>query len=293
MGMRSVLLAGAASLCFAVASQAAVSYSTAGSTYTQNFDSLPNAPAATSLGNTPTGWTDDNASPAAGNFSIVGWYLWHDTAQTEGGFNSHQRMRIGTGSNNTGSFWSYGASASTERALGDVGSNTIAAQETASANNGIFIGVAIQNDTGGAIDNITVSYTGEQWRDGGDPAPHSQTMFFNYAVNPTGITDSAAFAPNAVSALDFTSPTFANTGGGGALDGNNLLNRTAKGPTLLTGLTLQSGETLWLRWFDPNNIGNDHGLAIDDFSFTAQEAIPEPASLAMLGLLGLALSRRR
>src|SRR6476661_3303481 len=65
---------------------AAVSYSAAGSTYSQNFDTLPNTPTNTTLGNSPTGWTDDNASPGAGNFSILGWYLYHTTSVTEGGF---------------------------------------------------------------------------------------------------------------------------------------------------------------------------------------------------------------
>ena len=49
--------------------RASASYSTAGSNYTQNFDSLPNAGTSASLGNTPLGWTDDNASPGAGAYS--------------------------------------------------------------------------------------------------------------------------------------------------------------------------------------------------------------------------------
>src|SRR6476646_6891888 len=69
---------------------AAVSYSVTGGTYTQNFDTLPITPVNTSLGNSPIGWTDDNASPGAGNFSILGWYLFHATSTTEGGFSGHQ-----------------------------------------------------------------------------------------------------------------------------------------------------------------------------------------------------------
>ena len=38
---------------------AAIMYSTVGSTYSQNFDSLPNSPTNTSLGSSPAGWTDD------------------------------------------------------------------------------------------------------------------------------------------------------------------------------------------------------------------------------------------
>src|SRR4051794_863399 len=107
-----------------VAANAQLSYSTVGSSYSQNFDTLPTTPLNTSLGNSPTGWTDDNASPGAGNFSIAGWYLWAPIAATEGGFNGHQRVRIGAGTSTTGSFMSWGNSA--DRALGSLDSNTMA-----------------------------------------------------------------------------------------------------------------------------------------------------------------------
>ena len=77
--------------------RASISYTVAASTYSQNFDSLPNTPANVTLGNSPVGWTDDNAAPGVNNFSIVGWYLYHPLVLAEGGFNSHQRMRIGAG----------------------------------------------------------------------------------------------------------------------------------------------------------------------------------------------------
>src|SRR2546430_17025577 len=80
-----------------IEARASVSYSVAGSTYSQNFDSLPNTPENVSLGASTAGWTDDNASPAAGNFSILGWYLYHPLVPTGGetGFNTHQRFPNG------------------------------------------------------------------------------------------------------------------------------------------------------------------------------------------------------
>ena len=122
-----------AAVAFSSHSRAAVIYSMPNATYSQNFDSLPITPANATLGATPAGWTDDNAAPAAGNFSIVGWYLYHPITQSEGGANGHQRMRIGAGTQNTGAFMSFGASGSTERALGDVGSTTLAANPVSPA----------------------------------------------------------------------------------------------------------------------------------------------------------------
>src|SRR5438034_10805075 len=110
----------AASLLIAKTAPASIIYSTPGSTYAQNFDTRPNTPENVSLGNSPAGWQDDIASPGAGNFSIVGWYLFHPASLTEGGFTGHQRMRIGAGSATTGAFMSFGTSGSTERAMGSL-----------------------------------------------------------------------------------------------------------------------------------------------------------------------------
>ena len=96
--------------------KAAVMYTTPGSTYSQNFDTLPNAPTNTNLqlvsGSNPgpvKKWIDDSATPPGSDFSIVGWYLYHPQTQaSEGGTNEHQRVRLGDGSAIPGRF---GASA--------------------------------------------------------------------------------------------------------------------------------------------------------------------------------------
>ena len=50
-----------------------------------------------------------------------------------------------------------------------------------------------------------------------------------------------------------------------------------------------------MRWTERNDIGNDHGLAIDDLSFSVR-AVPEPGALTLM-LAGLAavgfVARRR
>ena len=57
-----------------------------------------------------------------------------------------------------------------------------------------------------------------------------------------------------------------------------------------------AGDTLWIRWADLNDTGNDHGLAVDNFSF-AVAAVPEPGAWALLlagaGVLGFIGRRAR
>jgi hypothetical protein len=281
----------AAVVSLAVNTQAAVSYSIPGSTYSQNFDSLPNTPQNTSLGASPTGWTDDNASPAAGNFSIVGWYLYHPLSAAEGGFNGRQRMRIGAGTANTGGFMSWGASGSTERALGDVGSNVLA-DPAGPGQPDIYVGLRLNNNTGQTLDSFTLSYFGEQWRDGGAATPNAQTMNFTWSTVATSISDANGLFTTEAS-LSFTSPVFANTGTGAAVDGNTT-GRVAIGPVTVSGINWLPGTDLWLRWDDINHGGNDHGLGIDDLSFSANVAVPEPSSVSFLGLglIGYLLARR-
>jgi hypothetical protein len=165
----SILLALSVFTAAPAAVDAAFSYDLPGSVYSQDFNSLPNSPANTSLGNSPIGWTDDNTTPPAGNFSIPGWYLYHPAVVAEGGANGHQRMRIGAGTANTGAFMSWGAAGSTERGLGMVGSNTLALGPggTPPDNNENYYGLRLTNNTGQTLGEFTLTFTGEQWRDGG------------------------------------------------------------------------------------------------------------------------------
>jgi hypothetical protein len=218
-------------------------YSLTGSNpvYTQNFDGLPA---------TTTAWAD--------NSTLANWYL---TRSGTAPFN----IVAGTGSSNTGSLYSFAsASAPTDRALGSVSSATPST---------LNYGINFTNNSTNTINSITVNYTGEQWRDGGATTPIAHTLSFSYRVNAVAVND-AGFT--GVSALDFVTPTFINTGSGVALDGNASANRTVKNATFTVSVPV--GSTIFIRWQDINDAGNDHGLAVDDLSITFDNA-PLPVTL--------------
>ena len=218
----------------------------AGSPYTQNFDSL---------GTSSNAWTD--------NTTLVGWYA----SKTTGGA-TVAGYRADTGTLNAGSLYSYGVvgvNPMSERALGSIASGTPG---------NFAYGVRFQNDTAQAITNITISYTGEQWRNGGNTA--TQTLAFAYFVSSNPIISSDAGNANAwivFPGLNFNSPTVGATAS--ALDGNAAANQQAFTGVFLTNVIVFPGQEVFFRWLDINDAGNDHGLAIDDLSisFTSIDAV--------------------
>ena len=239
-----------------------------GGMYSQNFD-YPTLSYQSSQG---TNWTN--------GVTIPGWYA-------ETSFGAITNYRVSGGGVNNGALYSYGiggVSSQTDRALGSLASSSY---------NNIAHGVRMTNDTGLTIDSFTISYTGEQWRNGAPATPAVQSLTFSYRIDNAPITspdwaNTGTPAWTAVPSLTFNSPVLGGTAG--ALDGNVASNRTALSATL-SGLTVNSGQEVFFRWYDLNDASNDHGLAVDDLtiSFTT---IPEPTTAALVGL-GLLLIRRR
>lgn len=244
------------------ASAQSLSYtSTSNAPVTEDFDTLA---------------TSGTTNPYNQGATIAGFYFTNfggtDILQTN--------YRAGNGGSSTGGTYSFGAGGSTDRAFGSLASN---------ATGTIQFGVQIKNDTNKFITNFTVDYIGEQWRNGGNA--NSQKLTFHYSTDATSLTTGTY---TAASALDFTSPIASTSVSN--LDGNAAANRTTINSTVNLSTPLAAGSSLWLRWTDVNDANNDHGLAIDNFSFRAT-AVPAPSSVAVMALGGLmpvvAIARRR
>lgn len=242
--IRSIcLLAASSLLAFNATAQVLMS----NGTYTENFDSLANS-------GTANVWNE--------NSTIPGWYASRGAA-------SATAYRAANGSDNAGGLYSFGASGTNERALGSIESNTTGAHA---------FGVRIVNDTSNGQKDITISYTGEQWRNGGNTTP--QPLTFSYRIDSSPITDTDPtdiYSWTTVPELTFVSPVATATAA--TLDGNDSANRQSF-TFVLPGVVLLPGQEIFLRWVNLNDTGNDHGLAIDDLtvSFTATSASATPPS---------------
>lgn len=254
-------------LIFAVSiptAHAAISVTSDEFTYSQTFDTLI---------------TTGTAQAWANNSTIAGWSLYNSANAAITTYNA------GDGSTNTGAFNSFGTAASTDRALGGTASGGTYFGSPGAGLTAGYITVALTNNTEEVLPGINIAFNGEQWRNGGNTS--TQTMVLEYALGGTfaGITTWSAPGGN----FNFTSPvvgaTPAAVNGNVAGLGSNLGGK-------ISDLNWVVGETLWIRWIERNDLGSDHGIAIDNFAVLA---VPEPASalLGAVGLIGLLRRRRR
>lgn len=268
-----------AAACGAASADTTVLYGASGGAYTQNFDGLASSGA----------WSNNVSTP-----SVVGWNVYRggtsantlrDPTQT-----AVTAWSGNTGSSNSGTFYAFASTGSTDRAIGGLNSNTTGDYS---------ITFAVKNTTGGTLTEFTFAWVMEQWRDGGSATPVAQSVDVDYKISTQATTSSlseglsyltdAAYVTGFTSLVSATSPIFTNTGTGAALDGNAAANRVAYSNTV-TGLNWANNAILVIRFWDNNHSGNDHALAIDDVTFSA---IPSPGAIALLGAAGLVSTRRR
>ncbi len=215
----------------------AVSLITIGTAVTQDFNTLSNTAGSTTNTTLPTGW-----------------YL----TETGGGARDNEQYGVDTGSLTTGDTYSYGATASTERAFGELRSGT----------NITTFGAKFTNNTGATISALVITYNGEEWRFGGVHSTVADRLDFQYSIDAADLTIGTWLDADA---LDFNPPI--TTGSAAALDGNAAANRTARSGTI-TGLNVANGASFFIRLTDVDATGADDGLAIDDFTLTPYVVLP-------------------
>jgi secreted trypsin-like serine protease len=203
-----------------------IQYTTSGANYVENFDSLANSGSGSA---TPSGWS----------FSEVGT-------------NSNTSYTAANGNQSAGDTYSFGATGSTDRALGTLLSNS----------NTSTVGAAIQNRTGQALVSMTIGYAGEQWRLG--TAGRQDKLDFQYSLNATDLLTGTWID---VDNLDAIAPATTGTSGS-ALDGNLVANRVNRSATI-GAISIPNEAVFWIRWTDLNASGADDGIGIDDFTFNA------------------------
>jgi hypothetical protein len=219
-------------------------YTSAGTTYTQDFSGLTQGVTAIDL-SPSAGTLAYNFSDAPINASgLTGWQV----QQTSG--TGIPQYGANTGSSSAGRCYSYGQSGSANRSLGLLAGSTFRGR----------VGMIITNNTGLILTSFMITYTGKQWRTGN---PVSQQLTCKYKITVNGNTinqTSYTLEPN----LDLVSPIVSATSS--ALNGDDPANQITRSYRV-TGITWPIGQRLAIAWDDADDSGNDAGLAIDDFTF--------------------------
>lgn len=232
--------------------------------YTQNFDSM---------GSTNQQIVGSGVLNAQG---VIGGLdgLWQ-AARIGGTGTTALTATSNDGSGNSGGIFNYAQpNTDPDRALGSLASNTTVAG----------FGVALVNNSGSTLSTITISFDAMMFR--------SSTTTLNKLAFAYGFSTGTATLTDFLSSTGMTADTQGDVVGGAPVATNGPVNpaTTTLVTFTLSSITWADGATLFLRWTDVNDLGNDAGLAIDNFSLTA---IPTPGALALLGLAGLVARRRR
>ena len=191
------------------------------------------------------------------------------------------------GSSATGRLYSYGYTAGSleyyERALGSLASGT-----TVPGFGTYFINTSL--DT---YEVLTFNFDREVWRTGSVAIDQSLAFAYGFSDNLGITTDNFLTTASMLSyaALNATAP--ASLGNANTSQDGNADPYKAAVEASITGISWAPGETLFIRWTDANDGGNDAGIAIDNLTMVAR--VPEPSCglLAGLGLALVAVLRRK
>jgi predicted extracellular nuclease len=220
------------------------------SSYSQNFDSLASSGTALS-------WTNDVTLP--------GWFLFRQPATGPVALASYA---ADSGSGNSGSFFSYGSTNASDRALGGLGSGGNYFGSPGSGDVAGWIALALTNNSGTTINALDLSFNGEQWRNGGNTSAQSTVLEYGFGGTFAAVTNWIAPGGN----FNWTSPVASSTAA--AVNGNSVAGRVSNRGGSLQNLGWLANSNLWFRWIENNDAGADHGLAIDDLSINLGASLP-------------------
>ncbi len=207
--------------------------------YLQNFNSLLSTGSSNS-------WIE--------NSTISNWYSQRTTTSSS--------YSASNGSNSSGGLFSYGSTGSTERAIGSTGS-------TNSSYGGSFAhGVLLKNNGSAVITNLNLTYTLEEWRNGGSNAAQAITVWYKVTTTKDTLLNPGSINTGwtAVTALTSSSPVSSTSASPIQLDGNSVANKlTING---IVPVNIPAGSFIMIRWSDIDHPNSDDGLAIDDVSIS-------------------------
>jgi hypothetical protein len=218
--------------------------------YQQNFNSL-------ALTGTSLAWTND--------LSLPGWFLFRQSSSAPVAIPTYS---ANTGSSDTGAFYSYGSSGSSDRALGGLGSGGNYFGSPGVGEVAGWIALALTNSSGAVLEALNIQFAGEQWRKASNSTAQSMTLSYGFASSFATVTTWTTPGGS----FNWSSPQ-ATSAAAAAIDGNTT-GRVSDRGGILSGLAWQPNTTLWLRWTEVNDTSTDHGLAIDDLQISAVAPVP-------------------
>jgi hypothetical protein len=248
-----------------------IPYTSAGSVYSQNFDSLPN-PGSTSVNSAnpvvingvtyslanPFGFSDPVLSSGSGGLGLAQLSGWYGLGSLGSKFGAQ------SGDQTTGGQISFGLPSSANRALG-----LLATSSTGPT----AFGAKFINQSGQSLNGISVRLTGQVWRQ----SNLAKTLQCFYFVDPSGTADFSGNQTGLLPALDVSFPVNAAAVGGLAVDGTASMNQTNLSIVNQQIADWPIGAALWLVWQMVDVTGKAQGLAIDDLSFSASRAATPPS----------------
>src|SRR5262249_11986786 len=154
----------------------------------------------------------------------------------------------------SGGIYSFGATGDVDRALGAL----------ASASNSAGFGVELVNNTTTTFTDVQIAYIGEYWR---SSTSQQNTLNFGDFLGASGSTNylSTSTGVGEAASLNLVGPAPVTTNG--ALNGNDPANQSIVNGTI-SNLIWAPGTSLYIRWQDNDNTGNDAGLGVDNFTLT-------------------------